>query len=83
MIARAFGRVHVTPESANAAIEETRHRTGAGSRQSDEFKGTSFNQLEKGAASYGLNTRVVWGGIDKVRAELAQRHLVIAHVCAT
>jgi len=83
MIARAFGKVHVTPESANAAIEETRRRMGAGSRQSDEFKGTSFKQLEKGAASFGLNTHVVWGGIDKVRAELAQGRLVIAHVCAT
>ncbi|MEB3236743.1 MAG: C39 family peptidase [Candidatus Sericytochromatia bacterium] len=83
MIARAFGKVEVTPESANAAIEETRRRMGAGTRQSDEFKGTSFKQLEKGAASYGLNTRVVWGGLDKLRAELAQGRLVIAHVCAT
>ncbi|MEB3298364.1 MAG: C39 family peptidase [Candidatus Sericytochromatia bacterium] len=83
MIARAFGKVNVTPDSANSAIEETRRRMGAGTRQQDEYSGTSFKQLERGAASYGLDSRVVWGGLDKLRKELADGRLVIAHVCAT
>lgn len=80
MIAEAFGKITVTPATANKAIEETRRRMGAGTTQASEYNGTSFAQLQKGAASYGLKSKVVWGSIDAIKKELQAGRLVIAHV---
>jgi predicted double-glycine peptidase len=80
MIAEAFGKIAVTPGSANKAIEETRRRMGAGTSQSSEYNGTSYAQLQQGAKSYGLSSKVVYGSIAEIQKELKQGRLVIAHV---
>lgn len=80
IIAEAFGKLKVTPDNANRVIEDTRRRMGAGTSQSSEYNGTSYEQLLRGAKSYGLNGRVVYGSIKEVQNELKQGRLVIAHV---
>jgi predicted double-glycine peptidase len=80
MIAEAFGKIKVTPGSANKAIEETRRRMGAGTTQSSEYDGTSYAQLQQGAKSYGLTSKVVYGSIAEIQKELKAGKLVIAHV---
>lgn len=80
MIAEAFKKIKVTPSTANGAIEATRRRMGAGTSQSDEYDGTSYEQLVRGAKSYGLDANVYYGGIDILRRELAKGRLIIAHV---
>lgn len=80
MIAEAFKKISVTPASANAAIEATRKRMGAGTSQSDEYDGTSYEQLVRGAKSYGLDAKVYYGKLDVVKRELAKGRLVIAHL---
>lgn len=80
MVAMAFNKISVSPSTADAAIENTRQRMGAGT---DQYEGTAYTQLVKGAQSYGLNARVVYGQIDTLKKELAQGRLVIAHVIPT
>ncbi len=80
MIAEAFKKIKVTPSSANSAIEETRRRMGAGTSQSSEYEGTSYEQLLRGAKSYGLDAKVYYGKIDVLKKELAKGRLVIAHL---
>jgi ABC-type bacteriocin/lantibiotic exporters, contain an N-terminal double-glycine peptidase domain len=80
MIAEAFGKLKVTPGSANKAIEETRRRMGAGTSQSSEYNGTSYAQLQQGAKSYGLSSKVVYGSTSEIQKELKAGRLVIAHV---
>lgn len=80
MVAEAFHKISVTPASANAAIEATRRRMGAGTTQASEYEGTSYEQLLRGAKSYGLDAKVLYGKIDAIKQELAKGRLVIAHV---
>lgn len=80
MVAKAFGKLDVTAASANAAIEDTRKRMGAGTSQDSEYEGTSYAQLIRGAQSYGLQAREEHGKLDVIKAELAKGRLVIAHV---
>lgn len=83
MIAKAFGKLQVMAEGANKAIEETRKRMGAGTTDASEKDGTSYAQLLKGAASYGLDANQITGKLDAVKEELAKGRLVIAHVKRT
>lgn len=80
IVAEAFGKRSVTPGNANAAIEDSRRRMGAGTSNSSEYSGTSYEQLVRGAKSYGLDADVLYGGLDKLKAELAKGRLVIAHL---
>lgn len=80
IVAEAFGKRSVSAGNANAAIEDTRRRMGAGTSNSSEYSGTSYAQLVQGAKSYGLDSEVLYGGLDKLKAELAKGRLVIAHL---
>ncbi|HEY9899517.1 MAG TPA: C39 family peptidase [Pantanalinema sp.] len=80
IVAEAFGKRSVTPGNANSAIEDTRRRMGAGTSNASEYNGTSYDQLVKGAKSYGLDSAVLYGGLEKLKAELAKGRLVIAHL---
>lgn len=77
MVAMAFKKLSVSPKSADDAIEGTRRRMGASSSQYD---GTSYAELQRGAQSYGLNAKVLYGGLDVIRSQLKEGRLVIAHV---
>lgn len=80
MVAEAFRKISVSAQSANAAVEATRKRMGAGTSQSSEYNGTSYEQLVRGAKSYGLDAKVYYGKLDVIKTELAKGRLVIAHV---
>lgn len=80
IVAEAFGKRSVSPGNANSAIEDSRRRMGAGTSNASEYNGTSYAQLVNGAKSYGLDATVLYGGLDKLKAELAKGRLVIAHV---
>lgn len=74
MVAKAFGKLNVTPEQADEAIERTRiAMTG----KNNQFTGTGLKQLAKGAASYGLTSREVSGSLAVLQQELALGRLPI------
>ncbi len=77
MVAEAFKKIGVSPQSADQAIEDTRRRMGA---SRSEYDGTSYAELVKGAKSYGLDAKVLYGKLDVIQKELEQGRLVIAHV---
>ncbi|MFN3431535.1 MAG: peptidoglycan-binding protein [Candidatus Sericytochromatia bacterium] len=82
MVAKAFGKINPDAAGADAAIEETRRRTGD---SRSEYQGTSFAGLVRAAQSYGLAPEMRYNmrTIEQVEAELAKGNLVIAHVKAT
>lgn len=79
MIAQAFGKLAVSPASADDAIEEARRRMGGGS----EYVGTTHSQLKAGAESYGLRAEILGGGLDAIKNQLAQGKLVVASLIPT
>lgn len=74
MCAMAFGKVAVSSDSANDAIERTRQ---AMTGKNNEKSGTSFAQLKKGAEAYGLSAKQTGGSLAALQAELSAGRLPI------
>jgi predicted double-glycine peptidase len=77
MAVMALGKISVSPDEANNAIERMRM---AMTGKNNEHAGTSFAQLRKGAEAYGLNAKQVGGSLAALQVELNAGHLPIVLV---
>ncbi|MBC7543368.1 MAG: peptidase C39 family protein [Candidatus Sericytochromatia bacterium] len=77
MAVMALGKINVSPDRADKAIEQTRlAMTG----KNNQMTGTSFGQLKKGAEAYGLSARQVGGSLAALQGELSAGRLPIVLV---
>ncbi|MFP5501005.1 MAG: C39 family peptidase, partial [Candidatus Sericytochromatia bacterium] len=77
MVARAFGKIDISAEGADAAIEKSRKLMGD---SQSETSGTSGEGIARGAEAYGLDAKIV-NNIDLkgIEAELAKGRLPVVN----